>query len=461
MFTIREPSREVPVYADADVVVCGGGPGGLPAAIAAARHGARTLLVERYGFLGGMATAGLIAPILGHHAHQSTQPIVEGLLKEMVGRMHDLGGAPAWEETLAKWGISFDAETFKRVADIMVEDAGVQVLLHTLVTDAVAKDGEVRALIIENKSGRQAVTGKVVIDATGDADVAYRAGLPTKQGRSLDGRVQSMGSFMHIGGLPSLTDVERKAAVDQVRKAMAEGRLRFYNPGFLQVNSMFGDHSSPNMTRWSGDPTNGRDLTQAEIDIRRDAWALIAFLRAEVPGFEHCYLRATSPQSGARESRQAVGEYVLTGDDVREGRRFADAIARGSWWLDIHCPLGRTYPVHLCTAECPAQGDCPYWASEHASMLPGEENLYPPVGSWYDIPYRCLVPVGSRNLAVSGRCISANHEGMSGARVMGTCMAIGQAAGTAAAMAAGQGKGLRDIDVSELRRALASDGALV
>ena len=263
MPTITEPSRQLPVYADVDVVVCGGGPGGLPAAITAARHGARTLLIERYGFLGGLATAGLVAPILGHHAHNSARPIVEGILKEMTDRMHALGGAMSWQEALRKWGIGFDAETFKRVADQMLQEAGVQVLLHTLVTDAIMEGDKIAAIIIENKSGRQAVRAKVVIDGTGDADVAFRAGAPVKRGRDFDGKVESMGSFVHIGGLPQLSEEERKAATEKVRTAMAAGRLRFYNPGFLSVNDTRLDHSSPNMTRFSGDPTNGDQPAQA------------------------------------------------------------------------------------------------------------------------------------------------------------------------------------------------------
>lgn len=460
MATITERPRELPIYAEVDVVVCGGGPGGLPAAITAARHGAKTLLIERYGFLGGLATAGLVAPILGHHAHNSQTPIVEGILKEMTERMHALGGAPTWEEALTKWGISFDAETFKRVADQMVQEAGVRLLLHTLVTDAIVEGGEIKAVVIENKSGRQAVRAKIVIDATGDADVAFRAGAPTTKGRAWDGKGESMGSFIHLDGLPDLSDEERKAAVEKVRQAMAEGRLRFYNPNFLSMNDVYHDHSSPNMTRFSGDSTNAEDMTRAELSIREDVWKLVRFLREEVPGFADCYIRATSAQVSPRESRQVLGDYVLTGDDVHSGRKFPDAVARGSWWIDIHCPLGHTYPVHLCIVECPRQEKCAFWAAQHDRMY-HKADLYPPEGDWYDIPYRCLVAKKPNNLLVSGRCISATHEGMAGARVMGTCMAIGQAAGTAAALAVKQGVSPRDLDVQALRQALRTDGALV
>ncbi|RKY66755.1 MAG: FAD-dependent oxidoreductase [Candidatus Latescibacterota bacterium] len=460
MRTITEPSREVPVLAEADVVVCGGGPGGFPAAVAAARHGAKTILIERYGFMGGLATAGLVAPILGHTAHESDTPIVQGILKEVTERMHALGCAPSWEESLREWGIRFDAEALKVVIDEMCREAGVEVLLHTLVVDVVKEGDSIAAVMVENKSGRQAVVGKVFVDATGDADVAYRAGAPTTHGRAFDSRNQAMGSFFHLAGF-GYPDTKRVKELHKlIRDRLREGRFRFYNEGFLNRNAYHTDHTSANMTRVGGDPTSVRDLTRAEMEVRREVWKLVRYLREEVRGFEDCYVQQTSFQVGPRESRQVVGPYALTGDDIRRGAKFEDAIARGSWWIDIHCPLGRTYPVHLCTAECPEGNSCPYWISQHESMLSMEE-LFPPKGDWYDIPYRCLLSVAVPNLLASGRCISATYEGMAGARVMGTCIAVGQAAGTAAALAVAEGVRPGDVDVSRLREVLREDGQLV
>jgi hypothetical protein len=466
MKTIVEPQREIPIVADVDVIVVGGGPGGLPAAIAAARHGARTLLIERYGFMGGLATAGLVAPILGHTASNSHTPIVEGLLKEMTGRMHALGGAPTWEEACREWGVRFDAEAFKVVADRMVREAGVELLLHTFATDVVVEDGvhladgAIKAVIVESKSGRQAVVGKVFVDATGDADVAFRAGAPVQQGREFDGQGESMGSFIHIGGIENVSEEQKTAAREKLLGAMAEGHFRFYSNGFTGSNDMHPSHFSPNMTRWPGDSTNVHVLTEAEMGIREQVWKLLTFLKTQ-PGFEDCYIQATSPQVGPRESRQVIGDYVLTGDDVLNAGKFADAVARGSWYIDIHCPLGHTYPVHMCIIECPRQETCPYWAAEHDQTMHSIDALHPPDGDWYDIPYRCLTPQKIDNLLVSGRCISATHDGMAGARVMGTCIAIGQAAGTAAALAARDSVNPRDVDVDVLRSVLKDDGALV
>ncbi len=458
--TITEPSRQIPIIAEADVVVCGGGPGGVPAAIAAARHGAKVVLIERYGFMGGLATAGLVAPILAHKAHAADFAIVEGLLREITERMHALGGAPCWEDTLKVWGINFDAECLKIVLDEMCQEAGVALMLHSYIADVAMQDGRIAAVLVENKSGRQAVAGKVFIDATGDADVAFRAGAPTTHGRAWDGRPESMGSFIHLAGFP-YPDAARKKEIEALVEAeMAAGRLSFYNPHFLNRNDNQLDHTSANMTRFGGDPVNAADMTAAELSIRRDVWALVRFLRAHVPGFEHCYVQQLSTQVGPRESRQIVGPYALNGDDIHLGRKYPDAIARGSWWIDIHCPLGNTYPVHLCRKECPKGTDCPFYAAEYDRMRTYEE-LFPPEGDWYDIPYRCLLSIGVPNLLSSGRCISATHEGMAGSRVMGTCVAIGQAAGTAAALATQAGIEPAAVDVNALREALRRDGQLV
>jgi len=459
MSTITEPQRELPVILDAEVVVCGGGPGGFPAAIAAARHGAKTVLIERYGFLGGLATAGLVTPMLGHTADDSETPIVRGILQEITERMHALGGAPTFEETLPEWGIRFDAEALKIVLDEMCQEVGVTVLLHTLISDVVADGDQIQAVVVENKSGRQAITGQVFIDATGDADVAARAGAETTHGRPFDGRVESMGSFFHLAGFKPVSDERRQEIIEQVRREMEDGRFEFYNPGFMG-KSRHDDHTSANMTRAPGDSDQAPDMVSAEFKARREVWDLVKYLRATVPEFADAYVQQTSPQVGPRESRQIVGPYLFSGEDVHNGAKFDDAVARGSWWIDIHCPYGHTYPVHLCVKECPKGADCPYWAAEHERMW-SKADLHPPQGDWYDIPYRSLLSVSHKNLLSSGRCISATHEGMAGARVMATCIAIGQAAGTAAALAVQEGLSPQEVDVQALRQMLQEDGQLV
>jgi len=462
MATIREPAREIPVVHDVDVVVCGGGPGGFPAAIAAARHGARTVLIERYGFMGGLATAGLVAPILAHTASEAHTPIVEGILREVTERMHALGCAPSWEEATQEWGIRFDAEALKVVIDEMCQEAGVTLLLHTLIVDVARKGDAIDAVIVESKSGRQAVRGKVFIDATGDADVAHRAGARTTFGRAYDNCPEAMGSFFHLAGFAEVDAAREEELRQQVEREMEDSRFQFYNPGFLSKRCAYhGDHAAANMTRFGGDPTDVTTLTEAELSVRRNVWELTRYLRATVPEFAEAYVQQTSPQVGPRESRQIVGPYALTGEDIRAGRKFADGIARGSWWIDIHCPRGHAYPVHLCTADCPMGADCDYWVAEHERMPASRQDLMPPKGDWYDIPYRALLSVSVPNLLSSGRCISATHEGMAGARVMGTCIAIGQAAGTAAALAVQEAVSPAEGGVQRLRALLRQDGQLI
>lgn len=305
--TFREPARELPVIAEADVVVAGGGPAGFAAAVAAAREGARTILIERYGFLGGLATAGMVAPILGHTASESDVPIVEGILKELTDRMHALGGARSWDEALHQWGINFDVEALKYVADEMVSEAGVELLLHTLAVDIVGDEGRLEGVVVESKSGRQVVAGPVVVDATGDADLVARAGLPFTQGRAFDGAVQSMGSFFYLAGVPELPEDRRRQAMELVRQKLESGELHFYHPGFLSVNTVHSDYYSPNMTRIPADPTDVGDLTRGEMIARREVWKLLETLRSEVEGFQDAYILATAPQVGARESRQIGG----------------------------------------------------------------------------------------------------------------------------------------------------------
>jgi len=269
-----------------------------------------------------------------------------------------------------------------------------------------------------------------------------------------------MGSFFHLAGFEPLSEQRRQEIYAQIEEEMGRGRLHFYNPDFARCSAYRTDHASANMTRFGGDSDVAAEMTRAELSIRRDVWALVRYLRASVPEFRNCYVQQTSPQVGPRESRQIVGPYALTGDDVHQGRKFEDTIARGSWWIDIHCPLGNTYPVHLCVVECPKGADCPYWAAEHERMR-SRQALHPPKGDWYEIPYRSLLSVGVPNLLASGRCISATHEGMAGSRVMGTCIAIGQAAGTAAALAVAEGVSPAGVEVARLQCLLRGDGQLV
>ena len=470
MQTIQEAPRDIPVVGEYDVIVAGGGPGGIPAAIAAARAGAKTLLIERYGFLGGMATAGLIGPILGTRASGSDEPIIGGIAEELCRAMADLGMAAPYDQAVTTGGIRFEPEGFKLVCDELVLDAGIALRLHSLVADALTEDGRIRALILESKSDREAVLGKVFVDATGDADVVARSGAAFTLGREADGRVESMGSMFVVGGVHEdelATGDQAEAFKEKAEQAVEEDRIRVYN---RSLGSRIREaQRAVNATRFAGDCTNVDDLTRGEIQIRRDTWDFINFWREEAPGMGDCYVLQTPTNIGLRESRQMVGVDRVVGQDVVEARRRDDAVARCSYWIDIHCPMGRVKSnTHLCYKACPNDPPCPFY-EEHYDELPDADlegdnpraALHPRDGLWFDIPYGALVSADLPNLLAAGRCISLDHQAMAAARVMGPCMAIGQAAGQAAAMAADADGDAQNVEVCELQERLRSNAAAV
>ena len=463
MSTIREPAREIPVVGDYDVVVAGGGPGGVTAAVAAARAGASTLLIERYGFLGGMATAGLVRPLLGVRARKSEEPIIGGIAEELCRGMADLGTAVPFEQGVARGRIDFEPEGFKCVCDRLAAEAGVELRLHSLVVGAMTKDGRLNALVLESKSGRQAVLGRVFVDATGDADLVAHAGARYTMGREADGRVQAMGNVFLVGGINEdeyPTGDELEAVADKTYEAIEQGRVRVYrwHEGHKGGPLTRGLRTF-NITHVGGDPTDLDTLTRSEIQLRRDAWGFVSFLREEVRGMEDCYLIQTAPCIGVRESRQMVGLERVSGEDVIEARKRPDAVARCGFGLDIHCPMGRVEGrTFTCSIRCANDPPCPFY-EEHSDELPKETRIRD--GTWFDIPYGALVSAEVPNLLAAGRCVSADHQAMSALRVMGPCMAMGQAAGEAAAMAADADGNAQNVDVADLQRRLRANGTAV
>jgi len=407
----------------AEVMVAGGGPAGLAAAVAAARNGADTLLVERYGFLGGMATAGLVNPFMGNRVGR--QELVTGIYTEIVDRLKQAGGYGGRSPS------AFDAEIFKLVADDLCREAGVRLLLHAWVGEPIVKGSRITRVAVEDKSGTEQVQADIYVDATGDADLAARAGVPCGKGREADGLTQPMTLNVQVGDvaieeMPDREEINRRWDKAKERGEVTiprENVLFFFTPaqGIVHFNT----------TRVvKRDATNADDLTAAELEARRQARELLAFLRKHVRGFQRARIAAMGAQIGVRESRRIVGEYVMTREDVLRGRKFPDAVARGNYPIDIHSPTGAGTVIER-----------------------------PPEGDYYEIPYRCLVPRKIANLLVAGRSISATHEAQAAVRVMPICIGLGQAAGTAAAFCSESKIKPRDLSAARLRRRLMSQGA--
>jgi hypothetical protein len=437
-----------------DVVVVGGGPSGLTSALAAGRHGASTLLIERYGFLGGMTSAALVYPWFTFHDMTGKQ-VIGGLAQEIVDRLMAMGASPGHlRDTVGfVWSVTpFDKEAFKQLAMGLLQEAGVDVLLHSLVHEIKMQGHSIGRVSTVGKYGSASALGSVYIDATGDADLAFLAGAPVVKGRPEDGRVQACTMNFRLGGVQTEPIVEyirahpqdfhSQTLVDELdrlpltavsgffslwKKApswIPRDRILFFigpRPGEVGVNT----------TRvLDVDPTSVEEVTRAEVEGRRQAAALVEFMRAEIPGFSRCQLIEVAPQIGVRESRRIVGEYVLTAEDVLASRRFPDVVARCGAPIDIHVPGGG------------------------GLQLTNVERAY-------DIPYRIMIPQGVDNLIVTGRAVSSSHEAFASLRVTAPAMALGQAAGTAAALAASTDVSPCEVDVQRLRSLILQDGAIL
>ncbi len=440
---------------DFDVLVVGGGNAGCAAAIAAARHGAKTMLVERYGFLGGTATAAMVGPWMTFHS--GSERIVGGIAQEIVERLVRSGASPGHIHDSSDYVPTitpFDPEAHKALLFEMMREAGVSLLLHAYVVDALVEGETVRGAAFATVAGRREYRGNVVIDATADAFVAAAAGVPTQQGDAR-GRVQPASlmfrlSHVDLGKLstyvrmhpdqmrttlkthertaPALTAVAGLYALWD--RARADGLVDVPRELVSFFISPYPDEVTVNMTRVVDiDPLDPDDLTRAEVESRLQVMQLLAFFRQRVPGFENARVAATGTQIGIRESRRIVGRYTLTRDDVLGARRFDDAVARSAYPIDIHNPSGTGTTTHRLSA-----------------------------GESYEIPYRCMVPVNREQLLVAGRCISTTHEALASTRLTPTVMTLGQAAGTAAAIARKRRVRAGDVDPAELRAQLIADG---
>lgn len=423
-----------------DTVVCGGGPAGVMAAVASARTGARTLLIERYGFLGGMATAAMVGPLSKFRLGGAL--IVGGIPWQFVQRMHQRGGAII---DLPSGNVPFEVETYIRVARELVEEEGVETLLHALVTGAVMDESDPERLthvIVETKQGKLAVGAKVAIDCTGSGDLVARSELPWKLRVGPSGELQPLSMFFHLGGVDTGarnllmshdgTKYRDSELGRHLHAAMERGEIGNYGgPWALWGSTIRPGYVSVLATRYAGNATDAAELTRAETVMRSEIPKIVEILRQNAPEFSGCFLDRTATQAGIRETRGIDGAYTLSPTDVLEPQGFSDTIAKGGHPVDIHLPTV------------------------------GGENEVRFIKEPYDIPYRCLLPKGAANVLAAGGCLSAEREAFATVRVQAQCMATGQAAGTAAAMCARESLRVDQLDGSDLRRLLRSHGAIV
>ena len=445
----------VPVVRECDVLVIGGGPAGIGAAVGAAKTGARTVLVERYGFLGGNATASLVGPFMTSFSADGKTQLIRGVFDELVRRMEATGGAvhpskvPAAvaKSAYMKHGHTgvtpFDPEAMKLASAELCLEHGVELLLHTSFIDPIVDAGAVRGAILHNKGGLQAILAGSSVDCSADADVAARAGVPFKQGRASDGLTQPMTMFFRVGNVDRAgVDAYFRAHPEEIEQRMAFSsciRAAQANGDYTIPRERLSLYESPqegvwrvNVSRILGvDGTKVEDLTRAEVEGRRQVMEIFRFLRGYVPGFAECTLIDTAAQVGVRETRRIDGEYTLTLEDLISGRDFEDTIAYCAYPIDIHDPKG---------------------AGGGISNKGETANAY-------QIPYRCLVPLGVEQLLVAGRCVSATHEALGAIRVMPPSFAMGEAAGTASALALQEGVPPRQVPIPWLRQTLAEHGA--
>ena len=441
---------------ETEVLVIGGGPAGFGAAVAAARNGAKTMLIEQNSVLGGMSTSGLIGPFMTCYDNDCTEQLVKGVFDELCLRTEEMGGAihPSKISGMNTYNSYYLAshehvtpylsETLAVVMDQMVTEAGVKVLFNTRLADVITEDGKISHVIVLMKEGLAAIKADCYIDGTGDADVAVGAGVPTWKGDKESGVMQPTTLFFEVGNIdrePFIAELEaNKYRLDdhmgnayswRVQEGKKTGEWKIDKNEIGMYESPIPGRFKVNTTRMSFvDATNTEHITSAMMEGRKQIQDILAFMRKNVPGCEKVELIQVAPSLGVRETRHIVGKYELTTEDVLNRAIFEDAVCTFAYALDVH-------------------------------LSEGGGVIFTCVDKYYTIPYRCMLPVGCDNLLVAGRCICGSSEAAASYRVMPACVALGQAAGTAAAIAVRDGLTPEAVPMNELKRTLVAQGAVI
>jgi hypothetical protein len=437
--TVAIPGSEAPVVIDADVVVCGAGSAGLGAALAAARRGSKVALIERWPFFGGNATAASLGSICGLYIKRGDgfEHVSNGVAREWADGLSSSGwglGPIPYKDTAVMpyvpWG-------YKRLADRLVTaEPNITPLLHSFISGVVMSGSAIEAVVIATKRGPLAVRGRLFVDATGDADIVFHAGARWEMGEP--GRLQypSMQFYMQHADLQAAMAAGLGQLADRIKDAYESRTYELTRAAGAVIPTMRAGEFVGAMTRVAradGTPPDGTDvfdLTDAEIAGRAIAEEAARFLVGEMPGFSSSFLHDTATTIGIRETRHAVGDYTVTFEEAAACTKHPDGIAAATWPFEFH-----------------TEGADTRWE-------------FLPDGDWFEVPYGSLVVAGIDNLLAAGRCVSMTHEALASSRVTGTCMAIGEAAGTAASVAATQGQAARDVDGERLKAELVGSGAV-
>nr|WP_315593815.1 FAD-dependent oxidoreductase [uncultured Cupriavidus sp.] len=442
--SVNEAARSTPVLGEYEVVVLGGGPAGIAAAVASATAGRKTLLVERYGFLGGMGTAAGVTNFCGLHAnvYGEIKRVVHGVSTELTNRIARLDGL-CEPHSLFGGKIAaqaYDNAAYKIAADQLMLSSGSAVLFHAYAAGVVMRsESEIEALLIETKSGRHAIVGQIFIDCSGDADMAAAAGAPYEKGDAAGGMLYPSTMFRVNGVDPQRAGRAWEHFGALMEQAVRDGHQFARKTPIIrpQKNAVEWRANVTQLCNPDGsaiDGTEAMQISAGEIEGRRQVADFIQFLRRYAPGFEQAYVLDIAPQIGVRETRRLLGDYQLTEDDVLSCASFEDTIGVNGWMIEAH-----------------VAGDIEFKFQHNIPHVRGFNHL----------PYRMVVPSKVDNLLVAGRCASMTHMGQSAARVTGACFVMGEAAGTAAALALATDEMVRDVDVPTLQGTLTRNGAFL
>jgi len=443
-----------------DVIIVGGGISGSVAGIASSRCGAKTLVIEKQGFLGGMLTAAGVGPMMTFHA--GNKQVIRGITDELIQRLVSKGKSPGhiFDTTGYTYSVTpFDTEAMKLELETMLLDAGGEILYHTMLAGVRTENGNITGITVCNKAGLTDLTARVFIDATGDADLSVWAGVDHTKGRESDGLCQPMtmkvrmvnvdigaikayikenpDEFPRLEGDTSIIDKAERLSiggfVKTLKEAQKTGEITFKREDVLFFETNNRGEVIVNTSRVIGfDGTDPWSLSKAETEGRRQAHEIAAFLKKRITGFENAHMVYTGPVIGVRSSRQIKGIFTLTKNDILNCTRFRDVIAHSGYPIDIHNPAGE-----------------------------GTSDKGLKWGDMYSIPYRCLINDKINNLVTVGRCISATFEAQAAIRTTPTAGAIGHAGGVAASIAAKRDISLRAVDISELQHALTDQDAYI